>query len=779
LPIRTTWYALGSSLADAFGVMQIYATPVPRAPSLELLTALSIALVAVIVDALAAGLRQAAWAGLPILAIYAIPAAVLPSSLGVLPFLLPAAGYLLLLATDGSLRIRSWGRAVGRPRRTGGTEQAGGSTAAGGSGHLGRWSDDETGYDDDLRVPLLGSTGRRVGFAAIALAVAVPALVPSLPPHIGRGNGTGTGAGSGNGRIISVGDPVVALNRDLRRGRNVPLFTYRVTAPGGAPAPSDYISTVVLDKFDGKVWKPSPRVVPSQNSVQGAPRLPDPPGLMTDNSRTGPIYGFSINADYASPWLPLAYPPATVHVDGDWRFDASTFDLVAAAPGLTTADERYTETVAYTAITPAKLRNAGPAPADVAARYTQLPSLLPDQLFTQLNRAVKGHKSSKYDMALAIQQYFRTNFRYSLQSAPGAGMQALVNFLHDRTGYCQQFAATMALMARAEGIPARVVVGFLPGKKQADGTFLVRAHDAHSWPELYFAGYGWVRFEPTPSSRTGAAPSWANAATVGAVTAPKPATKPNAKPTKKAPAATQPPLAAQQHHPTNIDAPIALPGTPWWRHPATGIVLGALVIAALGAGLIRAGIRRFRLRRGQPPQVAVERAWQELLDRSRDLGLTFERGRSVRSMAGTIERGMGESWLRPLSRHADDRVRASAASGGSVEAGWSSWSDADADATPQTRAKHALARLRLLVEQSRYAPHGPAAEAAGDAGRLVRVIVAGLTAYLPARVRLRAWLMPRSLADTIAVAARAALRRAAPRRWRAGPAGRQAGTEPS
>ena len=64
-----------------------------------------------------------------------------------------------------------------------------------------------------------------------------------------------------------------------------------------------------------------------------------------------------------------------------------------------------------------------------------------------------------------------------------------------------QFASTMAVMARTLGIPARVAVGFAPGEKLAKGGYLVGAHDAHAWPELYFQGVGWVRFEPTPLDR--------------------------------------------------------------------------------------------------------------------------------------------------------------------------------------------------------------------------------------------------------------------------------------
>ena len=87
-------------------------------------------------------------------------------------------------------------------------------------------------------------------------------------------------------------------------------------------------------------------------------------------------------------------------------------------------------------------------------------------------------------------------------------MRRMQNFLlRDRKGYCEQFASAMAMMARVVGIPSRVSVGFLPGEQDEDG-WKVSIRDMHAWPELYFANYGWVRFEPTPASVTGSAPPW-------------------------------------------------------------------------------------------------------------------------------------------------------------------------------------------------------------------------------------------------------------------------------
>jgi len=115
-----------------------------------------------------------------------------------------------------------------------------------------------------------------------------------------------------------------------------------------------------------------------------------------------------------------------------------------------------------------------------------------------------------------LQSWFRENggFRYSLDRAPGDSMETIVDFLTtDKVGYCEQFAASMALMARTLGIPARVGVGFLRPQPMGEDLYLYRGTDMHAWPELYFDGVGWLRFEPTPSRRTGdQAPSYSSEA---------------------------------------------------------------------------------------------------------------------------------------------------------------------------------------------------------------------------------------------------------------------------
>lgn len=129
--------------------------------------------------------------------------------------------------------------------------------------------------------------------------------------------------------------------------------------------------------------------------------------------------------------------------------------------------------------------------------FTELPDDLPD-VVEELARAVTADAQTPYDQAYALQQWFRTEFDYSLEVQAGHGSNAIESFLQQRVGYCEQFSATFAAMARTLGIPSRVAVGFTSGVVNDDGWYSVLGKNAHAWPELWFDGIGWVLFEPTP-----------------------------------------------------------------------------------------------------------------------------------------------------------------------------------------------------------------------------------------------------------------------------------------
>lgn len=115
---------------------------------------------------------------------------------------------------------------------------------------------------------------------------------------------------------------------------------------------------------------------------------------------------------------------------------------------------------------------------------------------------VVGRPRNPYAAVVALEAWFRTSgeFEYTERPPVGSAAPPLVAFVAGhRRGYCQHFAGAMALMLRYLGIPARVAAGFTSGSFDQDaGEFTVSDTNAHAWVEVWFDGYGWLPFDPTP-----------------------------------------------------------------------------------------------------------------------------------------------------------------------------------------------------------------------------------------------------------------------------------------
>src|SRR5262249_21673203 len=115
-------------------------------------------------------------------------------------------------------------------------------------------------------------------------------------------------------------------------------------------------------------------------------------------------------------------------------------------------------------------------------------------------KAIVGRAKNPYAAVVAIESWLRDSGRFTYDEHPPqvAGVPPLVSFVTEtRRGYCQHFAGAMALMLRYLGIPARVVGGFAGGT-YSDDHWTLTDHDAHAWVEVWFHGYGWLPFDPTP-----------------------------------------------------------------------------------------------------------------------------------------------------------------------------------------------------------------------------------------------------------------------------------------
>jgi hypothetical protein len=136
-------------------------------------------------------------------------------------------------------------------------------------------------------------------------------------------------------------------------------------------------------------------------------------------------------------------------------------------------------------------------------RWTELPADLDPRIGEIADDWTQG-EDSDYDKVLAIQKHFHTDgFRYDPDVEVADDADALLTFLtQTKAGFCQQYATTMAVLVRELGLPARIAVGYQPGTAQDDGTYLVQSKNAHAWVEVFFEGYGWLPFEPTPGHGT-------------------------------------------------------------------------------------------------------------------------------------------------------------------------------------------------------------------------------------------------------------------------------------
>ena len=147
----------------------------------------------------------------------------------------------------------------------------------------------------------------------------------------------------------------------------------------------------------------------------------------------------------------------------------------------------------------AQLRAAGrDYPPWVRQRYLFLPDTVPRRVLS-LARDLTATAPTPYDRAKAIENHLRT-FPYTLDLPDPPIERDIVDYFlfNLKQGYCDYYATSMVVLARAAGLPARIAIGYLSGTfNQPDAHYVVTQADAHSWVEIYFPGYGWINFEPT------------------------------------------------------------------------------------------------------------------------------------------------------------------------------------------------------------------------------------------------------------------------------------------
>lgn len=530
-------------------------------PGLLLLIVAGVGLAALVVDTLAAGLDLPGMALIPLGALFVVPWLVSQGSAPWWAFPVVAVAWLGIVSALQRDRASRWspGARAGSP-----------------------------------------GTGLVIAGATTALAMVAGGLTtlsgPADPVEFGTGSGGGT---------VQV-DALVSLRRSLVGNDTRPVITLATTGTG-----PDYLRLSVLELFDGEQWQP---VGPNQTGPQPPPRA-DGSAPSADQPPAGPVAEYQLDVGPLG-GTTLPSPAGSYLSLNEWPvvWDQRT-SLPERADGRSVEGARISLVTTTPNLNADALRLAStvpPQPGQVYGENLADPTPLTGEELPGLAREITAGSATPFDAALALQRWFTAEggFTYSTQIEGGSDEDALAAFLEERVGYCEQFAATMALMARAVGIPARVVVGFTQGTREGD-QWVVRGTDAHAWPELWMGTAGWVRFEPTPGAPTTTTPVYSSAT--------QESQGPTAAPTQSAAAPTASSSDAPAQVPDELAGAAAQQQTRGADLPVRWILVGLVLLLLALPGAARLLRRRRRVRIGDG-----EAAFREVVETMVDLRLGTE-----------------------------------------------------------------------------------------------------------------------------------------------------------
>ncbi|WP_219416599.1 transglutaminase TgpA family protein [Pseudonocardia nigra] len=430
VPTPSAFGEFGALLTGAGQQIDSGIAPVPATPEILFLVTAAFGLLAVCVHLTAVSAGAPAAAGVPLLAVFAVPAALADELLPWWAVAGAAAGFgLLLVAHEGIRR-----------------QLPGGSALVAGA------------------VALAVVIGAGAGFVGTA----------------GRFEGNGSGGAAGGSIGLS---PFTGLRGQLDQSDPVELFRVR-----GLERPS-YLRALTLREYVADTgWQ----------ATQPAPGLPLPGSIRTEPGTPGTVVDIQVeNRAFRDYWLPLVGEPLDVAgvAPAQWAYDTASGTAYTERPR---QEDGWQQRAFLPSPGVAELRQSDGS-AGVAPEYLDTAGV--DPRVAEIAQEVVAGRDTTFDRALALQEFFtgpESPFRYSLETAPGAGDDALVEFLTvGQVGYCEQFASAMAVMLRTVGVPARVAVGFTAGTDVGDYRS-ISTSDAHAWVEAWFPGMGWTTFDPTP-----------------------------------------------------------------------------------------------------------------------------------------------------------------------------------------------------------------------------------------------------------------------------------------
>jgi transglutaminase-like putative cysteine protease len=393
-----------------------------------------------------------------------------------------------------------------------------------GAGHMarpGHWPSGRNGAPSPTATVLLGVTIIGAVFAVGALSSAVPRDgVVDWRASTGL---TGDYFGS------VAYNPFVEIQKGLVAQTRTPVFMAEVE--GDVPPEDIYFRLLTLETFgNGKWYADQPKLA----------TLDRQPWEFEDQAFAGPTARVTTDVTILAltmDWLPAPYAPVSAGspdrsvegalrvrpADASLRYDGgrSYFDMrYSVTADIPQLDSRTLATATDGTLSPLFATAAEdedvPDPVDVVEpRELENPELyleLPDDIDPRIGiqaRELTARLGTAFEKGLALEFWFRDTggFVYDTSVTAGHGTETLASWLFDdpeinpdrRRGYCEQFATSMAVMARSANVPSRVVLGFTPGE-MVNGQLVVRDQNAHAWVELWIPSQGWVRFDPTPRS---------------------------------------------------------------------------------------------------------------------------------------------------------------------------------------------------------------------------------------------------------------------------------------
>jgi transglutaminase-like putative cysteine protease len=483
-------------------------------------------------------------------------------------------------------------------------------------------------------------------------------------------------------------NPYTDIRANLIQQSNNPLFT--ATIEGVDPATVRF-RMVTLDIFQNGRWMP--------NRVRAYP-LEEEPWISEPQRYRGPTTPIAVSVKVQNlqmPWLPTPVTATaattedrsdfaalrtrrldgSLYLPGDFTREGMEYAVLAEVPQFTAADFARL----------ARGEDGGLSPLFEAAEedgrslgsvtgettFAELPdeeywTQYPDDLGTRVAveaRRVTANMDTNFERALALEDYFRYtgDFTYNTSVPTNFTTDNVGNWLFDETndftrnGYCEQFATTMALMARTLGMPSRVVLGFTPGRLINDDTVQVMDRNAHSWVEIWIPSHGWMAFDPTPrGDYTLPTTNDAFREALGFSAADYADAIPDL--TLLNLGGTDELLEALLRGRDDVDLPLFTPsGTdtesagftlPNWALPIA-VMIAFIALIALTAPVAKWFRRRRRARRLANGDIAA--AWEDITERLSDLGETVDAAATPLEMADSID----EAFV-PLARSYGDAL---------------------------------------------------------------------------------------------------------------------------